>query len=98
MADKLKFQMCNDMLLAEVIEIDKMVGGIFIPETAIDKWRMEAIITAVSPKIDSMLDDYNVGDRVIYYGGSHVYPLQIDELKRIVFHKKYVVCKVIEND
>lgn len=98
MAEKLKFNMCNDFLMCEVIEIESMVGKLFIPETAIDKWRMEAIVLAVSPKVDPMMDDYKVGDRIVYLGGSHVLPLNIDDKKRIILHKKYVTCKIEEED
>lgn len=96
MADKLKFIMCNDFLLCEVIEIDNMVGKLFIPETAIDKWRMEATVLAASPKLDNMLDDYKAGDRIVYLAGSHVLPFNIDDKNRIILHKKYVTCKIEE--
>jgi co-chaperonin GroES (HSP10) len=86
------------MLLAEKAKVEDSVGGVYIPETAIDSWRMEATIVEVSPKLDSMLDDYAAGDRVVYHGGSHVFPLRIDEKDYIIFHKKFVACKVIEND
>lgn len=91
---KLKFKPVNELLLCREIELPEEHHGIVLPESSKDHWGKQAEIIVASDKMMNHLNDYKVGDVILFPRALNVLSIWIEDEPYIILAKRDVVAIV----